>query len=160
MAHQSFLSPRKAMTNVSNLPQISPNYQNKRRERSAEEINRSVAGSSSSSAAAAEAAIISPSKIRHRLFTDEASKLAPGEQLQSCPRCTSPSRVVPFEFRATCTRASCGFEFCTRCMCQAHAKDASVCKNSDETTGSDGKGKKLGGGTVASKRSKNRLKRL
>jgi len=70
-----------------------------------------------------EASILtSPSKFRHRLFTDEASRLKPEEQLRPCPRCTNPSRVNPIENRAHCTRISCQFDFCIKCMCEYHGE--------------------------------------
>ena len=74
--------------------------------------------------------LASPSKFRHRLFTDvrffhrvfceqkdyfltthyylqEASRLKPEEQLRPCPRCTLPSKVNLLDHRAHCTRISC-----------------------------------------------------
>ncbi|TRY71985.1 hypothetical protein TCAL_03952 [Tigriopus californicus] len=129
-------SPRKAMGNVSNLLSLSPSYAKRERE------DKSHAGHSK---------LVSPSKIRHQLFTQEASKLAPGEQLQACPRCTAPSRVT--ETSAQCSRRGCGFSFCTLCMCESH-KDDTFCRTPGKTNGKSPKG------SIASKRSKNRLKRL
>eukprot|EP00095_Tigriopus_kingsejongensis_P010021 maker-scaffold1048_size67263-snap-gene-0.23 protein:Tk10021 transcript:maker-scaffold1048_size67263-snap-gene-0.23-mRNA-1 annotation:"f-box only protein 43" len=131
-------SPRKAMSNVSNLLSLSPSHHAKR-----ERENKSEYPAKK---------LVSPSKIRHQLFTEEASKLGPGEQLQVCPRCTAPSRVS--DACAQCSRRGCGFSFCTLCMCEAHLE--SPCRTTTTKSG----GKTLKGSTIASKRSKNRLKRL
>lgn len=130
------------MNNVSNLPQISPSYQKRR----AVERGRATAAANA----------VSPSKIRHRLFADEASKLGPGEHLEYCPRCTSPARVM--NFRASCTRVSCEFAFCTRCMCEAHADGDSGDCLANEAGVRASRRKQVG--KVASKKSKSRLKRL
>ena len=63
------------------------------------------------------------------LFSQEASRLEPGEQLQSCPRCTSPARVKPDEGWAHCCRLSCQYSFCIRCQCDHHPK-GTKCKTS------------------------------
>ncbi|XP_040582268.1 F-box only protein 5 [Lepeophtheirus salmonis] len=140
--HLQRSTPRKAMSNVSNL----------------------VASSSSTSSFGVQRRVpltastplpTSPSKIRHRLFTEEASKLSPGECLQSCPRCTNPSRVILSECRATCSRISCGFEFCTKCMCSAHVGTQSVCRTPTKSSG-----KISNKSIVATKKSRRRLKRL
>lgn len=67
--------------------------------------------------------IVSPSKFRHKLFTEEAPKLAPGEELKPCPRCTGPSRIVPSENKGLCSRIGCQFNFCTLCNCLYHLKE-------------------------------------
>ena len=68
--------------------------------------------------------LVSPSKFRHRVFSDEASRLGPKEQLRPCPRCTLPSRIDPSQNRGQCTRAACQFDFCTRCLCNYHGNDS------------------------------------
>eukprot|EP00096_Caligus_rogercresseyi_P012489 TRINITY_DN5240_c0_g1_i2.p1 TRINITY_DN5240_c0_g1~~TRINITY_DN5240_c0_g1_i2.p1 ORF type:complete len:316 (+),score=73.16 TRINITY_DN5240_c0_g1_i2:85-948(+) len=142
-------TPRKAMANVSNFV-----------------LGSGSSASSSSGLVSARRALHdspgSPSKMRHRLFTEEASKLSPGECLQSCPRCTNPSRVIPSEFRATCSRMSCGFEFCTKCMCAAHipGSDSSspVCRTPTKSSSSSGRVSNKS--IVSNKKSRRRLKRL
>jgi len=80
--------------------------------------------------------LASPSKFRHRLFTDEASRLKPEEQLRPCPRCTLPSKVNLLNNRAHCTRISCQFDFCTKCMCGYHGE--SPCHTSVKVASSKG----------------------
>jgi len=133
-SHYFLRSPRKAMAEKSNVL-VSPGTRAKR-ERDA-----------------AHRKIASPSKIRHQLFTQEALKLAPGEQLQPCPRCTQPSRVRPQEHAAECSRAGCGFNFCTLCMCEAHKDGDKGCKKASKSSSRSA-------GCVAGKKSRSRLKRI
>jgi len=100
--------------------------------------------------AASVAAIVSPSKVRHRLFVDEAQRLSPGEHLTHCPLCTSPSRVSGS--RAECSSNKCSFVFCPDCLCEHH--EGRGCRLT--RTGS----KVPKSGTVSSKKSKARLRRL
>jgi len=123
--------------------------------------------------------IVSPSKFRHRLFTKEAEGLGPDERLQPCPRCTSPSKIVPNENKGLCSRISCQFHFCTLCYCLYHPRETPCrlvrdCKiKTMSSPGPNLSGSpnssppKLSGSIststkarVASKQSKRRLKRL
>jgi len=107
---------------------------------------------------------VSPSKIRHRLFVSEAAKLSPGERLVHCPLCTSPSRVTttlvsssvggpPESQRATCSSGKCNFVFCPLCQCADHPGRG--CRVTRTTSSKLPKS-----GTVTSKKSKARLRRL
>ncbi|XP_074532075.1 F-box only protein 5 [Halichoeres trimaculatus] len=49
-------------------------------------------------------------------FVQVASSLKQHESLRSCKRCGSPSTYSPEARRATCTRLSCQFDFCTHCQ--------------------------------------------
>ena len=137
-------SPRKALGNVSNVIAA---------------VCKAVASS---------APLASPSKFRHRLFADEASRLMPGEQLRTCPRCTSPSKVNLAEMRAECTRISCQFIFCTRCMCEYHG-DGATCRSAASKSLSfssrpkkapSASSKSKNSNIISSGKSKSRLKRL
>jgi len=99
---------------------------------------------------ASAAKIVSPSKIRHRLFLEEVSKLSPGERLTQCPVCTSPSRVAgPI---ATCSKQTCNFTFCPDCLCEQHGgRGCRVTRTGSKVPKS---------GAVTSKKSKERLRRL
>jgi len=152
-------SPRRAMTDVANVNRVSPSTKRDR--------------NSSTNA------LLSPSKIRHRLFVEEAAKLSPGERLVHCPLCTSPCRVsspspaTPTQARggpspasplqasssapclvqqAACSSAKCRFVFCPLCHCEEHS--GRPCR----VTRSGSKVPKTG--TVTSKKSKARLRRL
>merc|ERR1719209_1310637 len=96
------------------------------------------------------AALVSPSKVRHRLFMEEARMLNPGERLTHCPLCTSPSRVSAS--RAECSSSKCSFVFCPDCLCEHH--EGRGCRLT--RTGS----KVPKSGAVTSKKSKARLRRL
>jgi len=96
------------------------------------------------------AALVSPSKVRHRLFVEEAQRLSPGERLTHCPLCTSPSRVSAS--RAECSSSKCSFVFCPDCLCEHH--EGRGCRLT--RTGS----KVPKSGAVTSKKSKARLRRL
>lgn len=162
-------SPRKALSSVSNLlmSPVKPSTSTTDQRRSARLTRANKRGNDE----LPPPILVSPSKFRHKLFTEEASRLAPDEQLQPCPRCTSPSRVVPSEFKASCSRISCQFAFCTRCMCEFH-KDSScrttkggkskacVGSLSPSSSSSSGSSTTHSKASVASKKSRNRLKRL
>jgi len=106
--------------------------------------------------------MVSPSKFRHKLFTEEAQRLGPDEKLQPCPRCTGPCRIIPNENKGLCSRISCQFHFCTLCNCLYHPRETPCrlvrgCKIKTSSPPS------LSGPTkarVSSKQSKRRLKRL
>lgn len=125
-------SPRKALGVVTNLL-ASPSSEGKRSKEKSPPTN-----------------VISPSKLRHRLFAEEASRLGPDEQLKQCPRCTMPCRVTPPKSLGQCTRISCQFAFCIQCLCPAHG--TTPCRASTRVTRS-----KAG---VDSKKSRIRLRRL
>merc|ERR1719239_2120025 len=84
--------------------------------------------------------LVSPSKIRLKLFMDQAKTLTPEQRLVHCPLCTSPK---------------CHFSFCPDCQCQEHPDRP--CPQS-KTTASLRSSKVSGG--VTSKKSKARLRRL
>jgi len=99
--------------------------------------------------------VISPSKVRHKLFVDEAQKLTAGERLVQCPVCTSPSRVSlsqPSPPRAECSSPQCQFLFCPDCKCELH--QGKSCRQARP-------GSRLPkSGGITSKKSKARLRRL
>ena len=135
-----FGSPRKAMADKSNCL---PNSKRKNPEE--------------------ETLVTSPGKVRHNLFRSEAEKLTASEQLRTCPRCTAPSKVR--ESEAVCTRRSCQFTFCTRCLCEKHAdvKDCKIKSLSVKAIRSSRtpKAKAASASSViGSKKSRNRLRRL
>lgn len=145
---RSFISsPRKVMQDVANLTV------------SSSDLKRSRKLSSSSASA------VSPSKIRHNLFLDEARKLHHGERLVHCPLCTNPSRVsvapctsssapqLPGVQLAQCSSPKCNFKFCPLCQCEEHGgRSCRVTRT--------GSSKIPKSGTVMSKKSKARLRRL
>eukprot|EP00092_Neocalanus_flemingeri_P101957 GFUD01130381.1.p1 GENE.GFUD01130381.1~~GFUD01130381.1.p1 ORF type:complete len:481 (-),score=90.13 GFUD01130381.1:442-1884(-) len=151
------VSPRRVMREVANINFLSPNSGKRDRNPSS-------------------SAIISPSKIRHKLFLDEARKLSPGERLVQCPVCTSPSRVslalnlsqtssqtsssqafsspnVQNFQKAQCSSPKCNFVFCPHCQCEDHSgRSCRVTRT--------GSSKVPKSGAVTSKKSKARLRRL
>jgi len=140
-------SPRRVMQEVANITSYSPSSGKRDRNPSC-------------------STIVSPSKIRHKLFVDEAKKLNPGERLVHCPLCTSPSRVsVSISsnvtsatsntniHKALCSSPKCKFEFCPDCQCEEHAgRSCRVTRT--------GSSKVPRSGAVTSKKSKARLRRL
>jgi len=109
---------------------------------------------------APDTSLISPSKVRHRLFVSEAAKLCPGERLVHCPLCTSPSRVTASSTQlqdrqevATCSSSRCSFVFCPLCQCEQHQGRACRLTRTSSTRISKS-------GNVSSKKSKARLRRL
>ena len=139
-------SPRRVMQEVANINFLSPNSGKRDRDLTS-------------------AVIVSPSKFRHKLFVDEASKLSPGERLVHCPLCTSPSRVIipatPTQptissQQATCSSSKCHFVFCPMCQCEVH--EGRSCRVTRTGTGHSYKVTKAG--AVTSKKSKARLRRL
>jgi len=145
------VSPRRVMQEVANI-NVSPSSGKRDRNPSS-------------------AAIVSPSKIRHKLFVEEARKLTPGESLVHCPLCTSPSRVSFAQKwvknstpagssqnlqnfpKAQCSSPKCNFEFCPDCQCEDHTgRSCRVTRT--------GSSKVPKSGAVTSKKSKARLRRL
>ena len=140
------VSPRRVMQEVANINHLSPNGGKRDRNPSSSTLT-------------------SPSKIRHKLFLEEARKLSPCERLVHCPLCRSPSRVyIPPTStlssscpnlqlqKAECSSPKCSFVFCPHCQCEHHAG------RSCRVTRTGSKAPKSG--TVTSKKSKARLRRL
>ncbi|KAM3606073.1 uncharacterized protein V6R79_010244 [Siganus canaliculatus] len=57
---------------------------------------------------------------RFNEYMQAASTLKQHESLRPCRRCGSPATHLPEVQRATCTRLSCGFDFCTHCQEEFH----------------------------------------
>jgi len=140
------MSPRRVMQEVANINFLSPNSGKRDRD-------------------LASSVIVSPSKFRHKLFVDEASKLSPGERLVHCPLCTSPSRVTTPSIppqptnscqQAMCSSSKCRFVFCPMCQCEVH--EGRSCRVTRTGTGHSYKVTRAG--AVTSKKSKARLRRL
>ncbi|XP_016071424.1 PREDICTED: F-box only protein 5 isoform X2 [Miniopterus natalensis] len=61
---------------------------------------------------------------RHNEFSEVAKTLKNNESLKPCVRCNSPAKYDCYLQRAVCKREGCGFDYCTRCLCDYHtAKD-------------------------------------
>ncbi|XP_012603599.1 F-box only protein 5 [Microcebus murinus] len=90
---------------------------------------------------------------RHNEFSEVAKTLKKNESLKACIRCNSPAKYDCYLQRATCKREGCGFDYCTRCLCNYHTtKDCSngkLLKASCKT-----------GPLPGTKKSKNNLRRL
>ncbi|NXT81884.1 FBX5 protein, partial [Zapornia atra] len=63
----------------------------------------------------------SKSHSRHMEFSEAAKTLRNTESLKVCHRCGSPAKYDSYLQRAVCNRESCGFDFCTKCMCTYHS---------------------------------------
>uniref|UniRef100_A0A8C0KQA2 F-box protein 5 n=1 Tax=Canis lupus dingo TaxID=286419 RepID=A0A8C0KQA2_CANLU len=50
-----------------------------------------------------------------------AKTLKENESLKACIRCNSPAKYDCYLQRAICKREGCGFDYCTRCLCNYHA---------------------------------------
>ncbi|XP_030051368.1 F-box only protein 5 [Microcaecilia unicolor] len=59
-------------------------------------------------------------RSRHAEFTEIAKTLKNDESLKVCSHCGSPAKFDSYLQRAVCGRESCGFDFCTRCLCDYH----------------------------------------
>ncbi|KAM9155246.1 F-box only protein 5 isoform 2-T2 [Pangshura tecta] len=57
---------------------------------------------------------------RHMEFSEAAKTLKNTESLKVCSRCSSPAKYDSYLQRATCSRESCSFDFCTKCLCCYH----------------------------------------
>jgi len=127
-------SPRRVMEEVANTRfKVSPTAAKRDRTRSS-------------------ATLVSPSKVRHKLFVDEASKLKEGDSLSKCPICSSPSPSSRSPLRAVCSSPNCHFVFCPDCSCAEHpGKPCRTVRTSSKVSKSGG---------IASKKSKDRLRRL
>lgn len=90
---------------------------------------------------------------RHREFFEVAKTLKNTESLKVCRCCGSPAKYDSHLQRAVCIRESCGFDFCTNCLCTSHsAKDCAAGKSVTPIS-------KLGP-LPGSKKSKQNLRRL
>ena len=163
-------SARKALKPITNLllspvkPQKPPTHHQRRSPRLASSPNGGKKRSKE------DLSVISPSKYRHKLFTDEAKQLAPDERLTQCPRCMGPSRIMQSQSRASCSRKTCLYDFCTKCTCAYHEgspcratrKSYRVVTNSSSPSSSPESGSTYTKPKVlaASKRSKKLLRRL
>uniref|UniRef100_A0A8C9YD35 F-box protein 5 n=1 Tax=Sander lucioperca TaxID=283035 RepID=A0A8C9YD35_SANLU len=63
---------------------------------------------------------------RFNEYVQAASSLKQHESLRPCKRCGSPATHLPEVQRATCTRPSCLFDFCTHCQEAFH--DSTPCR--------------------------------
>ncbi|XP_078505172.1 F-box only protein 5-A-like isoform X1 [Lissotriton helveticus] len=91
---------------------------------------------------------------RHTQFIEVAKSLKNDESLKVCVSCLSPAKYDSYMHRATCSRDSCGFDFCTKCHCKFHfSKD---CMSSRPDTSNHARHGPLPG----SKKSKQNLRRL
>ncbi|XP_006638527.2 F-box only protein 5 [Lepisosteus oculatus] len=90
---------------------------------------------------------------RHTEFQQAADALKQHEALKPCSHCGSPAKFDSYLRRATCTRASCGFDFCTSCLCAYHGSQS--CR-----TGKRGQAREKTTLLPGSSRSKKNLKRL
>ncbi|NWS16371.1 FBX5 protein, partial [Pachyramphus minor] len=95
------------------------------------------------------------SKNHSRLveFSEAAKTLKNTESFKACHRCGSPAKYDSYLQRATCNRESCGFDFCTKCMCSYHS-------SSDCMSGKPVKPTTMPGPLPGTKKSKQNLKRL
>ncbi|XP_056901432.1 F-box only protein 43 [Takifugu flavidus] len=53
-------------------------------------------------------------------FIEVAKTLFNDECLKPCPRCQHPARCHSVKGEGICSRADCGFQFCTACLCTFH----------------------------------------
>ncbi|NXM44026.1 FBX5 protein, partial [Gymnorhina tibicen] len=95
------------------------------------------------------------SKNHSRLmeFSEAARSLKNTESLKACHRCGSPAKYDSYLQRATCNRESCGFDFCTKCMCSYHS-------SSDCVSSKPVKHNSTTGPLPGTKKSKQNLRRL
>ncbi|XP_069462874.1 F-box only protein 5 isoform X2 [Ambystoma mexicanum] len=67
---------------------------------------------------------------RHAEFAEAVKTLKNDESLKVCLHCRSPAKFDSYTHRATCSRQSCGFDFCTQCLCDYHfSKDCASSKS-------------------------------
>ncbi|NXN94882.1 FBX5 protein, partial [Rhinopomastus cyanomelas] len=86
-------------------------------------------------------------------FSEAAKTLKNTESLKVCSRCGSPAKYDSYLHRATCSRESCGFDFCTQCMCGYHS-------SSDCASGKPVRPSSKRGPLPGTKKSKQNLRRL
>ncbi|NXN00816.1 FBX5 protein, partial [Sylvia borin] len=86
-------------------------------------------------------------------FSEAARNLKNTESFKACHHCGSPAKYDSYLQRATCNRESCGFDFCTKCMCSYHS-------SSDCVSSKPVKHHSVLGPLPGTKKSKQNLKRL
>ncbi|XP_071372775.1 F-box only protein 43 [Centroberyx affinis] len=62
----------------------------------------------------------SGSSSKQEKFLQVAKTLFNDECLKPCPRCQHPARCHSVKREGVCSRADCGFQFCTACLCAFH----------------------------------------
>ncbi|XP_005891607.2 F-box only protein 5 isoform X2 [Bos mutus] len=82
-----------------------------------------------------------------------AKTLKKNESLKACIRCNSPAKYDCYLQRATCKRESCGFDYCTKCLCTYHTSE-------DCSNGKPLKASYKMGPVPGTKKSKKNLRRL
>ncbi|TFK07979.1 FERM domain-containing protein 1 [Platysternon megacephalum] len=90
---------------------------------------------------------------RHMEFSEAAKTLKNTESLKVCSRCSSPAKYDSYLQRATCSRESCSFDFCTKCLCSYH-------NSRDCASGKPMKSSSQLGLLPGTKKSKQNLRRL
>nr|XP_046256639.1 F-box only protein 43 [Scatophagus argus] len=65
-------------------------------------------------------ALNSGSSSKRDKFLEVAKTLFSDECLKPCPRCQHPARCHSVKGEGVCSRADCGFRFCTACLCAFH----------------------------------------
>ncbi|KAF7650884.1 hypothetical protein LDENG_00119290 [Lucifuga dentata] len=60
------------------------------------------------------------SSTKRERFLEVAKTLFSDEWLKSCPQCQHPARCRSVKGEGVCSRADCGFQFCTACLCAFH----------------------------------------
>nr|XP_004483116.1 F-box only protein 5 isoform X2 [Dasypus novemcinctus] len=90
---------------------------------------------------------------RHNEFSEVAKTLKKNESLKACIRCNSPAKYDCYLQRATCKRESCGFDYCTKCLCNYHT-------TKDCSNGKPQKASSKTGPLPGTKKSKQNLRRL
>uniref|UniRef100_A0A8C8SE27 F-box protein 5 n=1 Tax=Pelusios castaneus TaxID=367368 RepID=A0A8C8SE27_9SAUR len=93
------------------------------------------------------------SHSRHSQFSEAAKTLKNTESLKVCSHCRSPAKYDSYLQKATCSRESCGFEFCTKCLCNYH-------NSTDCASGKPVKSSSKLGLLPGTKKSKQNLRRL
>ncbi|XP_008290320.1 F-box only protein 43 [Stegastes partitus] len=66
-------------------------------------------------------ALHSGSSSKRDKFLEVAKTLFNDECLKPCPRCQNPARCHSVKREGVCSRADCGFQFCTSCLCAFHS---------------------------------------
>ncbi|XP_070692176.1 F-box only protein 43 [Pempheris klunzingeri] len=64
--------------------------------------------------------LLSGSSSKRDKFLEVAKTLFNDECLKPCPRCQHPARCHSVKGEGVCSRADCGFQFCTACLCAFH----------------------------------------
>ncbi|XP_078109920.1 F-box only protein 43 [Sander vitreus] len=65
-------------------------------------------------------ALNSGSSHKRDKFLEVAKTLFNDECLKPCPRCQHPAKCHSVKGEGVCSRADCGFQFCTACLCSFH----------------------------------------